>query len=387
MAINIYELKDGNGNKIYPSTHSEAVIFKDGENLTQKIENLTNLSEIILVSPNNSKFILSVTDDGILQATPFSEKPVVPPEKPVDPPEGPGVSEIPKPETGYIAKFTSTGDGSATVLSHADGRSGEIYDANKQLVEAVTNITEYTYPENNAEFYFKCDIPNNAQGNNYILLGLSNLIEISYIAVATNSNNSTRYIYDCPNLTKIGEIDAKSSVVIPSISSCSNLRTIETFSNIENAKIINIESCKNLNFVINPDEFWNREMLFTTYSFSNCTSLVENNPNIPKSWGGTASIPITSISFKATAPTDNSTCNWNYYNLVDHIDISPSYHDNPKWVVNSPSKLIKIDNAKTGRCIHDAGWDTFSGTEVVTITCENDATGDISDTLEVTITL
>ena len=139
-----------------------------------------------------------------------------------------------------------------------------------------------------------------------------------------------------------------------------------------------------MNFELNPAEWWDRETLFVRYPdvFLN-TKMALSNPELPESWGGNKSIPLTEIMFKPDVPINNPA---QYTSYLDYIDVmTPRYADTATWSISSPSNLCRIDNQYLIRfAYNETEWNSFTGTEecILTATYNNN----VIVTLTITLT-
>lgn len=261
-----------------------------------------------------------------------------------------------------------------------------MFDKDNNLIEAVSTASKtYTFPENNKTYKIRLPLDDN-KAINYVLVENPNITNIEYLSIPPKATGLVRIVYGLNSLTNIGILDVNGNTKMPEISNCSKLISISEFRNIGN--VISMSQAfaydREMNFELNPAEWWDRETLFVNYSgvFSN-TKMALSNPELPKSWGGNKSIPLTGITFKSDVPISNPS---QYTSYSDYIDVmTPRYADTATWSISSPSNLCKIDNQSSIRFVYnETEWNSFTGTEECILTATYNS--NVIVTLTITLT-
>ena len=206
------------------------------------------------------------------------------------------------------------------------------------------------------------------------------------MSIPPKATGLVRVVYGLNSLTDIGILDMNGNTNLAEISNCSKLTTISEFRNINNIIYMYSKLAHNkiLNFKLNSSDWWDREIPFKSYNdvFYD-TSMVNSNPDMPKSWGGSKSLPTTSVTFSSNAPMNNPPDFTNYFTYIDTW--SPRYGDNLTWSISSPSNLCHIDNQATIRFKYKNEWNNFTGTEECILTGKN-SSNDVVVSLTITLT-
>ena len=294
-------------------------------------------------------------------------------------------NKITPPTYGVVMTIKSNSDTSqATPILNNGAKDFEVYKSDGTYIDTVYSSKSYIFDEADTEYKIKIEYSESDTVLNYEFNSIEYITKFDYIGLPPNFIGSTRYIHSLTNLTEIDEINLNNGTVIPPISDCPKLTSINKFSNIDNlVKLQGMNANSNLRFVLDDSKWWNRVNDFTEYKdvFA-YTKMKEVNPTMPKSWGGSNSILLINASFKSNAPTDNPN-NAFYQNYIENIQ--PRYADFGTFSVESPSNLVAINNSSTGQLIYTTEWDNFSGTETCVLKYSN-SEGTVICSLNITLT-
>ena len=287
------------------------------------------------------------------------------------------IGDIVLPDYYLILELESSEDSTVTLSDNGSGISIDLYTMEDKFVNSYTGTYVYTVPQ--ASTRYKAIITNMSASNtriNYYLQNSPSIIKVNGIIPSTIIA-ATRFLHGDSKLEYIN-LNINNSEAVNSgqfINACTSLKELH-LTNLPSSMNSLMNSFISISTkvleVVDEETWWKSNIHYTDYYFC-CLSkpkLLENYPDIPKSWGGSNSILPTDVKLLINGVGEEVTeyttgADFRLYPLT-----TPLFADLGTFTIESGADVLSINQSTDS----NNGWKfgnvtlNTSGDAVVTYT-------------------